>query len=240
MAHQQISKEDREYLKEMTEYRKGLYHLLASLFIKEQTREELDALRTVALDSNLDATVFDGERAFLVYLTSLKDVDLEELAGDLRAEYARLFLGPRPKKAPPYESIYRGSPRRLFTDITMHARECYRRAGFEILTQGQEPDDHIGFELEFMRELCATLLNTLLADEFNLAEAHDTIHAQEAFRSGHLAKWVEPFSTVIREETNQQYFVALADLLESFIEEDAQFIEKSLDILTFWDAATSQ
>ncbi|MCL1797633.1 MAG: molecular chaperone TorD family protein [Eggerthellaceae bacterium] len=231
MTHQQISSEDREYLKEMTAYRKGLYHLLSTLFIKEQNSAELEELYTSTSAACSNDMIFEGERAFLAFLSSLKDVDFKELAGSLRAEYARLFLGPRPKKAAPYESIYRGSPRRMFSDVTMNVRECYRNAGFEILAQGQEPDDHIGFELEFMRELCNNLAALLDAEKLDIFSVQKNIQDQKTFLSNHLSKWVGSFATKIRTETNQPYFVALADLLESFIVEDVLLIEECVNIL---------
>ena len=73
------------------------------------------------------------------------------------AEYAfnRLFVGPQPPVAPPYASVYLDREPQLMGASTMQVREFYLSMGLAVPAQGSMPDDHIAFELDSWRSLCA-------------------------------------------------------------------------------------
>ena len=52
--------------------------------------------------------------------------------------------------APLWESVYLGKEHLLFEEVTLAVRECYHHYGLSFIREGNEPDDHIVIELEFL------------------------------------------------------------------------------------------
>ena len=87
--------------------------------------------------------------AFLEACPEYSPVDMEALEQD----YLRLFVGLGTPMAPPWESTWADDARLLFQRQTLDVRYWYRSAGLEVANPHAEPDDHIGFELEFIGRL---------------------------------------------------------------------------------------
>ena len=64
-------------------------------------------------------------------------------------DYLRLFVGLGTPLAPPWESTWANDARLLFQRQTLDVRYWYRSAGLQVAALHSEPDDHIGYELEF-------------------------------------------------------------------------------------------
>jgi TorA maturation chaperone TorD len=82
---------------------------------------------------------------------------------ELEADFNRLFVGPGPLLAPPWESAQRGVDHLLFDQHTLAVRACYARFGLEAPNRGREPDDHLGLELAFLAQLCDRAATLALA-----------------------------------------------------------------------------
>ena len=84
--------------------------------------------------------------AFVEALPEYGSVDSEAIEQD----YLRLFVGLGMPLAPPWESAWANDARLLFHRETLDVRYWYRSAGLELANLHSEPDDHIGYELEFI------------------------------------------------------------------------------------------
>ena len=212
-------------------WRSALYGLASRAFLQEPTDEELAEMATAARQALADdcgnATGdaagrwnLSCEKALLIHLAALNDTE-EDLGTRIRSEYAELFIGPRPPLAPLYESMYVGHPRRLLTVVTQQVRDAYERSGLTPAKRNRVPDDHIGYELEFMARLCE--------HEANAAEAGDAEEewrwhgAQQRFLADHLARWVEPFCERV-EEAPGTYYRGWAVFARDFAIEDERTV----------------
>jgi len=105
----------------------------------------------------------------------------------VRRDYTRLFRGPGPMKAPPYESVHRSEDRLLFEAETMQVRAAYAEFGLVAPRLNSEPDDHVGLELSFVATLAVRGLDALEAgDDRALAQI---LRALVAFLDEHLLAW---------------------------------------------------
>lgn len=211
------------------EYRVSTYHWLRQMYLSEPSMEIIEDLVRMAkeYDENDKISI---ETDLIMFLRSLKNEDLRELNSDLKAEFARLFLGPNRLLAPPFESVYLSPRRRMMGDETMNVREKYKKMGMEILENENIPDDHIGLELEFMYYLCYKALE-YCKDNANSKYIIENIKMQNQFISEHLIKWVPSFCKDIKENTNLLFFEEIANFTELFINEEKNTIEDTIKIL---------
>ena len=79
----------------------------------------------------------------------------------IRIDNTRLFLGPGKVLAAPWESVHFTEERLVFQQQTLQVRGWYSRFGLEVIKLHQEPDDHIGLELEFLAHLANLGLQSL-------------------------------------------------------------------------------
>lgn len=113
------------------------------------------------------------------------------LAGEgadvVRRDYARLFFGPGPMIAPPYESVHRSEEHLVFDLETMQVRAEYSRFGLAAPRPNQEPDDHIGLELGFLGALCVQAMDAM--DSGDDAELTRLLAGVQSFLGLHLLVW---------------------------------------------------
>ena len=62
-------------------------------------------------------------------------------------EYRRLFVGPAPKPAPPWGSVYTDRECVVFGGACLELRQWMREVGIERLGDEKDPEDHIGLML---------------------------------------------------------------------------------------------
>ncbi|MGL5150218.1 MAG: TorD/DmsD family molecular chaperone [Clostridium sp.] len=205
-------------LKEYMDYRCSMYYWLKSLYLKEPTCETLKEISTICKSYEVDDSIPVKEGQFIEYFAKLKENNINDLKEDIDIEYARLFLGPKKVIAPPYESVYRTSTKRLFGENTNEVRNIYKTMGLEINTLGIEPDDFIGFELEFMYYLSYHTVKMI--EEENIAAVQRLLKNQYDFLREHLSCWIAEFTNDIINDTQVEYFKIVADFTNEFVLED--------------------
>ncbi|WP_165372925.1 TorD/DmsD family molecular chaperone [Pengzhenrongella frigida] len=105
----------------------------------------------------------------------------------VRRDYNRLFYGPGPMIAPPYESVHRSEERLVFEQETMQVRAAYAAFGLAAPRLNKEPDDHLGLELGFLGALCVQAMDAIDAgDEPELVRVLTGI---QDFLDEHLLEW---------------------------------------------------
>jgi len=204
--------------KDWTMNRSNCFKLLAvcfyepdkELFLKERLCENLAALFA-------DFNFADSEAAAKKMRVALKEKSHEEMIVD----YARLFIGPFEMIASPYGSVYLEDSKRLMGDSTLYVQKMYQEAGLSL--EAHEAPDHIALELEFMHFLC--FAEAEAAASANNEQVHSLAGKQTKFFRKFLASWVPEFCIAIRNGTNNDFYAALADCLESFVKNVASFYE---------------
>jgi len=131
----------------------------------------------------------------------VRDVSLEEL----RAEHARLFVGPADPPCPPYESVYRdgdGGPGQVLGPSTRDVVSWYREYGVGLEPDWSDLPDHLATELEF----AAVLLD------------RGEPEACERFLDEHPRQWFDDFASAVRASDPSAFYRELLETTEAAIE----------------------
>ena len=128
-------------------------------------------------------------------------------------DYNRLFVGPNKLLASPYESSYRNFEGTVLQQETLKVRNFYHYAGLQVADEGQMPDDHIQFELEFILHV--------LSDP--TIQENDRIYMM--FLEKHLLQWVFKHCERIEQHSKNAITYAMALLLKEFLQLEKMMIK---------------
>lgn len=220
---------------EEARWRAAVYRNLSALFADAPSAEALAALIEAAASVDVEDVHRVSEAAFYGYLRELGERDDADLRRTVASEYAELFVGPRPPLAPLYESVYLGSPSRLFTEQTMSVRRFYERCGLSVVKDGKVPDDHVAYELELMAELAEREASALDAGQADRALNLERL--QREFLVVHLGGWIMPFALRVAEAPCGDFYAALARFAQGFIGEDDAYLKEAILLLELQGAA---
>jgi len=136
------------------------------------------------------------------------------LAADIEQanyEYNRLFIGPDKVLAAPYESVYRNSQRLMMQQETLRVRRFYNILGLGCAAVGNQPDDHLGLELECMSYLLYRMLQ-----ENELRDV--LIEYYREFLDNHVLTWVFNHCEDVLNNSKTQLCGGMAMLLKGMLE----------------------
>lgn len=128
--------------------RKKYYQLIHLLFLEPSGSEILVEIRNHGNLQELEE-IHEGGKILQNVFEQLTE---EQIKREYE-EFQRLFVGPGPLVAPPWESFYRSREHLLFEEWTYQVREQYHQFGLQFKNENNEPDDHLLLELEFMLSL---------------------------------------------------------------------------------------
>ena len=126
---------------------------------------------------------------------------------DLVWEYRRLFVGPAPKPAPPWGSVYTDRECVVFGESTLALRAWMRAQGIARLVDDKTPEDHIGLMAWIARNQPADLDDYLRL---------------------HLLPWSSHFLDELAEAAKQPFYEGLARLAKASLEGIQS--ERALDV----------
>jgi putative dimethyl sulfoxide reductase chaperone len=203
--------------------RKNFYQLLHFLFLMPASNKGFFDFREHGNLRELEE-IHDGGKILSDFFNHLS---IEQIKKE-RDEYQRLFLGPGPLAAPPWESYYRSKEHLLFEEWTYQVRERYHQYGLQYVKENNEPDDHLLLELEFM-----IFLTDLCLQESENTKLLDLITSQIQFLEKHLTIWLPYFCERVIENTNSQLFLGAAMVLEDFINFDLTTLHEVKEALAY-------
>lgn len=122
-------------------------------------------------------------------------------AEDLTWEYRRLFVGPLPKAAPPWGSVYTDKDCVVFGASCLELRTWMRRNGIARDEATDTPEDHIGLMLELMAWIAG----------------HKPELLEEYLRM-HLLTWSHHFCELVAAEATHPFYRGLAQLTDATLE----------------------
>ena len=190
-----------------------LFNLLGKACYAAPDREWLDALvqDDIFAESPFGGAQPDTKAGLSLLRTwsranrdGISDAALETL----QAEYTRLFIGPGPVLAPPWESVYFSEERLLFQRETFQVRAWYARFELTVPNLHREPDDHIGLELSFVARLAELALQAIQAREQEGFQ--EALEAQRRFLAEHLLKWGPGWCSRVEATSGSEFYRGLA------------------------------
>jgi TorA maturation chaperone TorD len=136
----------------------------------------------------------------------------------LAAEYASLFLNVGRNPVHLVESVYLGENHLLYEKQYFDTIRIYQIYGFKKKASFHEPEDHVSIELEFMAQLCD--LTALSIEQGKEDYTIDYLKNQREFLETHLARWVSQLAKNLKRASRNDFYLALADLLDGFVMTD--------------------
>lgn len=134
----------------------------------------------------------------------------------VRRDHRRLFVGPGPLLAPPYESVHRSEDRLVFEEQTRQVRAVYAHHGLAAPRLDRDPDDHIGLELDLLATLSLRAMDALEAgDPATVAELQ---LAQRTFLADHLLRWAPGLMVAIEEQADTDFYRGVGALGTGLVE----------------------
>ncbi len=204
--------------------RSDLYRWFSSVFAQEQTRASWDVQTSPEFLELLEARAREfglGEPAVTLasYLTEHAPEHLDELLLDLAVDFAQLFIGPGPGKAPPYESVFTSQDGRLYGDAYADVIETLRREGIGVADGFAAPADHAAVELAVV----AHLIDRVDGDvELPATAAPD---AEASFLQSHVLNWFPRWLEHVEREAATLFYRSAAQLLAAFLEREKARLE---------------
>ena len=157
------------------------------------------------------------------------DRDKHTFLQDLAAEYASLFLNVGLKPVHLAESVYLGKDHLLYEEPYFDVVRIYQIYGFRRRASFREPEDHISIELEFMAHLCDLAALSIEQGKEDFAAGY--LRNQKEFLETHLAKWTPELAKKLRWASKNDFYLAVAGLLEGFVSTERSFAPRLADEL---------
>ena len=179
-----------------------LNQLIRFIFDMPLTKENLAILKNPQFVSLCE--ISEACRLIAKGIQSIQANDDENIKL-LQEEFKRLFVGPNALPAPPWESVYLGREHLLFEEVTLEVRECYRQYGLSFIREGNEPDDHLVIELEFLSFL---IQKTIESDDVETKKK--LLEDQHSFLTNHLLKWCPAFCELLSKSTSFELYQGAA------------------------------
>ena len=170
------------------------------------------ALAALDVDAAAAEWPFAGEAEARACLALMKEGLAHGIEDDdLVWEYRRLFVGPAPKPAPPWGSVYTDRECVVFGESTLALRAWMRAQGIARLVDDKTPEDHIGL----MLVLIAWIARNQPAD-------------LDDYLRLHLLPWSSHFLDELAEAAKQPFYEGLARLAKASLEGIQS--ERALDV----------
>ncbi|MGN0038158.1 MAG: molecular chaperone [Coriobacteriales bacterium] len=213
-----ISKENcSEYLEEM-KARQGMYAFFSKVMLKEFTEEELERLGDSVAVMTLNERMESGSKRLMKTLR-IGGIDFRTR---LAVDYAKVFLGigtGEQMAAIPFESVYTSEEHLIMQDSRDQVVAVYRANGVDVDPELYCPEDHLGFELEFMSAMAGRSAAAIEAGEFE--ELQQLLETQSAFLQEHLLNWVGSLSKDVERIADTDFYPSLIEMLLGYLEIDS-------------------
>ncbi len=200
-----------------------IYRLLRELFSYPLSAETLQRLGSLEPDAESAPELSAAVARVREALAALPEPALERL----NLEHSRLMSGPGLPPAPPFASFYASGSQRLFGAEAQAVARAYRDAGLVPADWGTPPD-HISVELDFICLQAEEALTT--ARDGDLEACLSALLRQHRFLAEHLLPFSRSFCRALREAADLEFFRGAADLLEEYLDLEADALAESLRV----------
>ena len=219
---------DKEDVVDLLGERAGTYRLLARLFFKPLTQEEIDGLAgsefaqtgpySRAVEDEA-CTADDGRNDIARYLRRRNTGTREELACDFTGAFYGVTTV-EGRSAMPYESLFRcGEEGALLMGVPRG--EMYRefKANRVRVPEGVDiPEDHLSFMFDYLALLCDRTAEC--ARRGDLAGAQALLGKQETFLRDHVESWYPQFRELAERVVQTRFYRGCLKLVSAFLESE--------------------
>ena len=217
---------------QILENRMNMYRFLSRFFIVEADATFLEGIAKMTLPQETGEEKL--ERGYRAIEAWVKKNVTEKADPDpvttLAADYAHVFLGAGvsgAKAAYPFESVYTSPQGLVMQDAWEEVCAIYHKNGFARPQGGDNHEDHIGLQLDFMAHLCERDLALIDKDDAESAKAlAQNFATEEAFLQKHLLNWVSGLARDVHKYAETTFYPGAVDALEGFLKLDKSMVDE--------------
>ena len=187
---------------------------LASIYLYELTDEQIDSLANLQFEDDGSLTA-RGYKHIVKALQNHHAGTRQELAVD----YAHVFLGAGSYDeitAPPYESVFTSKSQLMMQDARDKALKYYRSEGLDLPDENTIPEDHLGFELQFMATLFTRTIEAL--ENNDEARVEELVKKQRGFFRYHQENWLPSFLDAVDAHSKTAFYHGVATITRGYLE----------------------
>lgn len=214
-------------IEDLLDLRIFAYDILRRVFLAEPTKELITQLQEGIINffpfKEESEQLKEGVEQVKHYF---KTFNIEENFEQLHWDYTRMFIGPYQVPAPIWESAYLNREGLLFQEETLRVRRQYLKNNFVSLQYGQEPEDHLGLELDFMYQLSNLMPG--LAKEGYIDQLTNVIEDQYYFLTEHPLNWTPKFIEKVILHSETEFYKGMVKILNGFLKIDKICLEELL------------
>lgn len=214
--------------------RSQVYGFLGALYSRLPDDQFVDGLFAPEMANFLEALanadefpqdLREGAALVQQFVEASKDLPSDELKTKVNVERTRLFRGVKPGYGPlpPYESVY-SSHNKQDSEIDTYpiaaVAKAYADADVVLPTEHYDQPDYIGFELDFMRHLCAK--ESAAWEAGDTAQALDFIAKEQSFLHDHLVQWVPRYCDEMRKDARLDLYQGIARITQGLLIDEDQ------------------
>lgn len=217
-------------LVEVNRGRASFYRMLAQLYFKELTAEQVKHLAGMDFSgmSGDDETIAEGYADIRRYLRHANGGTRQELACD----YAHTFLAAGNYEtfaATPYESVFTSEMGLLMQE----ARDEVYRTFCSQHIQPEEslhlPEDHISFEFEFVATMLDRINDAILDGAFG--HACELAQVVSDFHRDHQLNWIDDLCDSVDDVAQTRFYKGVGKVTRGFVHADTEVIADEIDAL---------
>ena len=200
--------------------RAEMYRLLAQVYFKPLSQEQIDALAQADLAALAvgDASPFaDGYNDVYRYLRRMNTGTRQELASD----FTSVFYGIQTyegRAAQPIESLYRSDGGWVMGEASGEVYRAFRESCVKVREGLDLPDDHLSFLFEFMACLCERIATCV--EDGRWEEASRTLDEQRAFFERHIASWFPRFKAIANKLVVTRFYRGWLKITKAFLADE--------------------
>jgi len=156
-------------------------------------------------DDEVSPSLDAGFDALERFVQENADRPVDDLQDELTTEYTRLFVGPRPVVVA-HETHYRDDTEFIGEGLA-DVEEAYAAAGWKPPEDYPEENDFVAVELGFLRNLVRRQRDG----------QEEAFGYERVFLDEHLLTWVDDLAADVREETDEDLYLAAAGVAEGLV-----------------------
>ena len=217
-------------LVEVNRGRASFYRMLAQLYFKELTAEQVKHLAGMDFSgmSGDDETIAEGYADIRRYLRHANGGTRQELACD----YAHTFLAAGNYEtfaATPYESVFTSEMGLLMQEARDEVYKTFCSQHIQPDESLHLPEDHISFEFEFVATMLDRINDAILDGAFG--HACELAQVVSDFHRDHQLNWIDDLCDSIDDVAQTRFYKGVGKVTRGFVHADTEVIADEIDAL---------
>lgn len=217
-------------LVEVNRGRASFYRMLAQLYFKELTAEQVKHLAGMDFSgmSGDDETIAEGYANIRRYLRHANGGTRQELACD----YAHTFLAAGNYEtfaATPYESVFTSEMGLLMQEARDEVYKTFCSQHIQPDESLHLPEDHISFEFEFMATMLDRVNDAILDGAFG--HACELAQVVSDFHRDHQLNWIDDLCDSVDDVAQTRFYKGVGKVTRGFVHADTEVIADEIDAL---------